>query len=159
MVILFLLPVLAEHDEAVAQRGIAGGNSAGFAPGAKVLARIEAERPGVADRPGLAALVEGALGLGGILDHDELVPGGDFHDGIHVRTLAEQMHGHDRPGARRDGGLDLGDIDGERADIDVDKDRFRPGIRDGLRRRHEGHGHCDNFIAGSDAEGEQGEPE
>ena len=67
---------------------------------------------------------------------------------IEIDALAVKMHGNDRPGARRDRGLDLVDVHQEVILPDVDE--YRPRAED-LYRRHRRHRrvrHRNDFIAG-----------
>jgi len=53
-----------------------------------------------AHRPRVAALVEGAEGLGGILDERALVAGADVGGGVHARRLAVEVDDDHRLGLR-----------------------------------------------------------
>ena len=53
-----------------------------------------------------AAVVFGAVRLGGVLDHDQAVLPGDLHDRVHVGRLAVEVDRHDGLGPRRDRRLD-----------------------------------------------------
>ena len=56
----------------------------------------------IAKTPGAPALVFGADGLRGVLDHKELVPLSHLHHRIHVGHLAVKMHRDDRARSRGD---------------------------------------------------------
>ena len=81
---------------------VVGRDGSRFAAGAQVLAGIEAERRGCAQRPGLAPAlllareVLGAVRLAGILDDQQVVLAGEIQDRIHVGHLPVQVHRHDR---------------------------------------------------------------
>ena len=53
-----------------------------------VFAAHQAEGRDVPDGADLSALVFGVVGLAGILDHDEVVGLGEFHNGVHVAWLS-----------------------------------------------------------------------
>ena len=57
------------------------------------------------------------------------------------------MHRGNRPGARRDRGLDQPLIEVERILADIDEDRHRATQHEGVRRRYEGEGRHDHFVA------------
>ena len=107
--------------------------------------------------PDRASFVFRAVRLRGIFDHDQSVPPGDFHDRVHVGGLTVKMHRQDRLRARRDRSLNRSGIHGERSGIDIDQHGLRSGIADrgdaGDKSKRDG----DDFIAGTNARGEQGE--
>ena len=57
-------------------------------------------------QPGGPVLVARPVGVGGVLDDEQLVLPRDGHDGVHVGRLAGEVDRDDGAGARRDGGLD-----------------------------------------------------
>ena len=99
---LDLVDVLLERAVVGEQAGVpgeivvVGDDGPAVAVGAEVLAGIEAERPGDAERPRLLALERREMGLGAILDEMEPVLVADRLDGLDVRRLAEEMDGDDR---------------------------------------------------------------
>ena len=81
------LAMVAEHAHAIGERGIVGGDGAGFAEGTEVFAGIKAETTGDTEAAGAAALVSGAVGLAGVLDHGDAVPVRDLEDGRPCRRI------------------------------------------------------------------------
>ena len=103
-----LVPCAAGDAAAVVDRAaslgqsvVVGEDDAPFAAG-EVLGRLEGERAQVADGADAAAAIFRAVGVGGVLDHREVVPPGDVQHGVHVHRQAAEVDGDDRPGARRD---------------------------------------------------------
>ena len=84
---------------------------------------------------------------------------GDRQDGIHVCHLPEQVDRDDCLGLRRDGRLEQLRIHVVGLLIDVDEDRGRPTVADGLCRGDEGGRDGDHLIAWPDAEGEKRQPQ
>ena len=132
------LAVVPEHADLRGQFRVIGGDRAGLAEGAEVLAGIEAEAAGHTEGAGFAALVEGAVRLAGILDHRQAVPPGDLQDRVHVGRLPEKMDREDGLGPRRDGLLDQVGVHGVGLLVDIDEDRLGPAVGDGLGGGHEG---------------------
>ena len=137
------------------QTVVAGGDPARIPVRAQVLARIEAEAAGRADRSGDAPFVPRALRLGRVLDQRQAVLPGQLQQGIHVGRLPVDMHRHDRPGLLRDPFLHLFGIEGEVPRIDVGQDRTRPGLQDRLHRGAEGMRRGDHLVARSDSRADQ----
>ncbi len=100
-------------------------------------------------------VVAGAVGVGGVFDHQQLVLGGDGHDGVHVGHLPGEVYGDHRPGARRDGGIERLRIEIESLQVDVGKDRRHVGFDHGRGGGEERVGRNDDFAAGFDARGHQ----
>ena len=73
-------------------------------------------------------------------------------DRVHFAGHAGVVHRHDRPGARRDRGLDQPFVEIERVLPDVDEHRDRAAQHERIRRRHEGEGRHDHFVAALDVE-------
>src|SRR5450755_209261 len=105
-VFLFGAPI-PQHADGVLVSRIAGDHGAAFSISAQILPRIEAEATHVADAAHTPALVLRAVRLGGILDHDQVVPPRDLHDGVHIGGLAVEVHWNNGFGARRDRALEL----------------------------------------------------
>ena len=124
--------------------------------GAEVLAGVEAERPGDAERSGHPALERGEMGLRAVLDEMELVPVADGLDGLDIHGLSEDVDGDDGLGPGRDLGLDQLRIDVEVL-VDVHEDGFGAGLADGFRGRDEAVGDGDDLVAGADAQGLEGD--
>src|ERR1051325_3699309 len=69
------------------------------------------------------------------------------------------MDRNDGLGAWRNGPLQSGRIHGVSFFVNIDEHRAGAAIADRFRSRHEGARHGDDFIAGTDIQREQGEPE
>ena len=94
-----------------------------------------------------------AEALGGILDHDDVVPGGDGVNRGVIGHLAEQADGDDRAGAWGDGGLDEGDIEIVALRLDVNEHRGGAHKADHFAGADPSKWHSDDFVAGPYAEG------
>ena len=173
--------MVAQHLAVPRQSLVIGGDGSRFTDGAEILSGIEAEGRGVAHRPGLAPAalllreVPGAMRLAGILDDDEVVPGRQVEDGIHVGHLPVEMRGDDcrhraasalaqhavGPQVASAFGLQIGaqplGIHGIGALVDVDEIRPRAGLRDRLRSGDEGERHRHHGVSGPDTRPDQRE--
>src|SRR5580704_3302702 len=89
-VIIFAdLAVIPKDPNLLLQLGIASHNRAGFAEGAKILPRVEAETSCVGKGADLSTLILSSVRLAGILDDEQTVLPRNFHNWIHVRRLAK----------------------------------------------------------------------
>src|SRR5512140_3692133 len=158
VVILFRLPVVAQHPHLFVEFLVVGDDGPGLAIGPQVLPGVKAEAPRVPDRTRLLPLVLRPVGLGGVLDDEEFPFSGDLHNGVHVRHLPEQVDRDDRPGLRRDGRLDLRGIHVVGRRVHVDEDRLRSAPADRLGGGDERVRHGDHFVPGPDSKAEQGCP-
>jgi hypothetical protein len=91
----------------------------------------------------------------GILEHEQAVPAGDGHDGVHVGRLAGEVHGDDGARPRCDRGLDGAGVDVERLQVDVHEHRHAVGLDHRRCRRQEGVRRDDHLIAGHQTRGHQ----
>ena len=106
-----------------------GEHGASVAVGAHVLGRVktQAGQRSEACRRFFFPLYVQANRLGHIFDQAaDAASSARACEGFHVRHLSVQVHRDDRPGARRDPGLSLPDIDVVGCGIDVDEDRAWP---------------------------------
>ena len=76
--------VVAQAAQAVGQGGVVGRHGAAVSERAEVLARVEAPRAGVSEAAHRPAAVAGAVGLGGVLQHAQVVAPGDLQDRVHL---------------------------------------------------------------------------
>ena len=157
VVVLGLHPVDAQDAGALGERVVLGCDQAGVAHPTEVLGGEEARGAEIADGHRGAAFPTGAHGLRGILDDAELVRGGEGLERVEVEGLAEEVHRHDRPGARRDlpGGVREVDVEVMRVDVDPDGRRAEAGDRAG--GGEEGEGREQDFVAFADVQGHQRE--
>jgi len=159
VVVLLRLAVVAVDPDFLCEIIVVGHDGPGLPVGPQVLARVEAEAARDAHGACLPPLVEGPVGLAGILDDAQVVLPGDLQDGVHVGGLPEEVHGDDglRPG--RDGALELSGVHVAGVGLDVHENRLGPGKADGLGRGHERAGRGDHLVALTDAQGQKGKPE
>lgn len=136
-------------------RIVAGEDRTAVAVAAEGLAREEACAADVAQVAALTPLVFGTKALGGILDHDQLVPVSDRIDLVHVSRLAVQTHRHNGLGTRRDRSLDLRGVDVAGIRLDVHEDGFGAKQHDHFRSGDKSKGGGDDFVTGLDAHGHQ----
>src|SRR4051794_28019129 len=136
-------------------------DSSAVAEGAEVLARIEAEGRGRAERPRAPIAVARAVRLRGVLEHHQAVPARDARERIHVAHLPVQVHGQDRAGPVGDRGLGGRRVDQAGAGVDVAEDRHRARVGQSECGRYERMRGDDHLVAGLDpgrerADGERG---
>ncbi len=155
--VLVLLPVVAVQAHRLGGGGVVGGDRAAVAQRPEVLARVEAEGGGVAERARRPALVGGAVRLAGVLDDRQAVSRGDLGERVHVHGLPVQVHGHDRGGARRDRGPDGCGVHETVALEAVHEDRRGADVAHGLGGGDERVGRDDDLVAGPHARGDQRE--
>src|SRR6476646_5257837 len=114
MIILQLRAVVTERTQFIGQRRVVGRYRPTVTESAKVFARIEAMRGGVAKRAYTSSLVAPALRLCGILQNLQPVLLAYDDNRIHISRLAVEMYGDDGPGARSDCGGNTPGIEIER---------------------------------------------
>jgi len=152
LAVVAALPVeVAGIDGAAGPLGdlrVGRGDAAALAAG-DVLEVVEAEGAGMADGAELPALVGAADALAGVLDDDEVAPGRDGHDRVHVAGRTPHVDRDDGAGARADRLLDRLRIDGD-ALVDVDDHRDGAHRQHRRRRRHVGVGRHQHLVAGSE---------
>jgi hypothetical protein len=145
VVVTLLHALVAVQPDPVRQPVVVGGDEAALG-GRHVLGGVHAES-GVAEAAGLAAPVQRAVGLAGVLDHRQSVAVGDGLDGVHVRHDAEQADRDDGPRPGRDGGLDAAGIHQVRVGLDVHEDRRGAREEDRGHRGVEGVRDGDDLVA------------
>ena len=150
--------MIAQDPDFLSQQVVIGRDGSGLAEGAEVFSRVETEATRCPHRSGFPILVFGPVRLSRVLNHRNAVKATNLKDGIHLGALTKKMDGNDRFGADRDGCLDLRGVHRVGPLFDVDEDRFRSGISNGLRCRHESARNGDNLISSAHAGREQGEP-
>src|SRR3989344_5909337 len=82
----------------------------------------------------------GEHGFAGILDHFELVFFLKVHDGVHVTGVATQVHGHDGDGPGGDLGLDQTGVNVVVVGFDVDQNRGKVILENGVDGGDESNG-------------------
>ncbi len=109
----------------------------------------------------LAALVGGAEGLRGIVEHEQVMRLGRGRNGVVIGRQAEQIDRDHRlrlepePAGGRDGLTDALGVDVEGVGLNVDEDRRRADQHRHFRRRAEGERGADHRVARADALGAQ----
>jgi len=157
VMILSVLTPVAQHANCAFMFGIAGGYRATFAVSAKILAGVKTEARHIPNTARRQTFIFGAVGLRGVFNYDKSVPPRNFHDRIHVGRLTVEVHGQYGLGARSDRRLDGSRVHRERAGLDIDQDRPRPGVEHCGNAGDKGKWHRDDFIVRSNSRGEQGE--
>ena len=102
------------------------------------MGHIGAEGGQIGQIAGRFATVEGTVGLGRVLHHQQVVSLCDGIDGVHLGRLAHQVYRHDGPGQGGDGGFDLVGVDVEGFPLDIDKYRGESGMHNRIAGCHEG---------------------
>ncbi len=117
--------------------------------GIEVLRALKAEAAQIAERAHLAAAPFGQVGLAGVFEHGDLVPGGDGGDRVQIGGRAAQVHGDDAAGSLGDGRIDLAGVDLKRFGIGVDEDGKRVVHEHGVDGGDEGIRRHDHLVAGT----------
>ena len=123
----------------------------------EVFGREKAEAPRVPEGPGFSTVPAGADGLAGVFNDLDAASIGHFHDGLHIGTLPEEMHGNDGFRAGRDLLFKLFGVHRKGIGPDVHEHRHRVQTRDAAGRGKEGKRHGDDFITGVHTSRHQGE--
>src|SRR5213593_178718 len=139
--------MVAELPDGFGRTWIARDDGASVAAGSEVFRGIEAKAGGVAYGSNSSAVVAGAVGLGRVFNHSQLIAPGNLEHLVHVRWLAVQMDRDDRFGSRRNAIFDSFDVDGVGLRINVHKDGRRPGMHDRLSRGNEAVAGGNHFVA------------
>ena len=139
--------------------GTIGNEGAAVAEGAEVFLDDEAGADGIAELALFETIAVGVDGLGVVFHNPEFVLLSDGADGLHISTMAVEVHGDDADGARGDGGFDLRGVDVVGDRVGIDEDGLAPSNPDGLSGGEEGVGGGDDFVARLDAQREKGQPE
>ena len=150
-------PVRAQEPKLLGEPGVVRDDHPSLAH-RHVLVREEAE---AADEPESAARLatpRRPRRMGGILDHDEVVPVGDLPHGLHVARKAAVVEDDDRLRSGPDRGFEVSRVEIEvvRAD-DVAEDRRRPRVCDRVRGGHEVQRRKHDLVSRADTGREQRE--
>ncbi len=149
--------VVVERVRPVGERLVVGDDGAALAA-VQVLARLEREAPGLADRADMPTLPLREVRLAGILEHGNVPRGGRRHDRVHVGHRSAEVDRQDQPRLRRDRRGDLPGVDLERLDVGVHEHGERVQHEHRVDRGDEGVGRHDHLVARADAHGrERGE--
>jgi hypothetical protein len=132
------------------ERLVVGDKQPPFAA-AQVLEIVQAERAHVADGAHLCALVGCPVRLARVLEHEQVVPPGDFHDGVHVRRQALDVHGNDDLCPVVDRRFELGGIHAVGARVNVHKDGDGVLVQRAGRRGKKGKRGRDHLVSRPDA--------
>ena len=103
------------------------------------------------------AVLLGTNGLGGILNHQQIVFTCDPLDGRHFSHLPEEMDGRDGARTWSDGCGDFVRIDVKSIGLNVDKHGFGAEAYDGADGAEEGIGSGDHLVTLADAERHHGD--
>ncbi len=148
------LAVVAQDTHFRCEFVAVGDDGSGFAIGPEIFTRIKAETAGGADRSGFASLVKGAVGLTGVFDYRQTMFFGDFDNGVEIGRLAVEVNGDNRFGSGGDGRFELFRIHVECGFLYIHKDRSGATERDGFGGGDESVGDRNDFVAGTNSEGQ-----
>src|SRR5262245_27200224 len=145
-------PVVAQHQDALIDLAVRGGDETSVAHHAEILDGVQAEAGADSEGADPASLVARADRLRRVLDHGDAFLARDRVHRVHFRRAAGQMHRDQRPGARRDRPFQK-----RRIDVvvlgDVDEYRLGSGCDDHPGGGDEGVRAGDHLVARSDPEG------
>ena len=130
---------------------IVGGDRAGVAIGAEILAGVEAEARGIAQHADAPSIPGRAVRLGGIFDEYEIVARCQHRQGVHVGRLAIDVDGQDGTRGRSQDGFDRVRVQVVGAGINVGKDRACADSADRFGRGNEGVRGRHDLVTGADA--------
>jgi hypothetical protein len=152
MVVAGLLTVRAQQAHPLGDLGVGRRHRAAVAPRPEVLGRVEREAPGVAQRADAAAVIARAVGLRGVLDHEQAGLARQREDRVHVDRLAIEVDRDDGARARAETAGHAVCREQLGTGVDVHGTGRCAGQRHALRRRDEGVGGDDDLVTGSDAQ-------
>ena len=144
--------VVGKHPHFLRQSVVIGDDRSRVAVGTEVFSGVKAEGPGDANGAHAPPAEGREMRLRAVFHDVQSAALRDFHDDIHLRWLAEQMHRQDRLGARGDRRLDLRRVEIVAVVLHVHEDDLRSGQRDGFRRGDPTVTRGDDLIAWPDAE-------
>ena len=158
-----VVPVFAGIGEALAAelegqavgRRVAHDDHAAFAGGDRLIAE-ETEAGGVAERAHVPVADLGAEGFGAVFDDEQALAARQGAERGHVAGLAVEVHGEDGLGAGRDAGLDVGRVDLPGPEVRIGEDGRGADVADRVDRGDVGQARDDDFVARTDAEGDEG---
>ena len=116
-------------------------------PGGDLVGGIEGERREVAERPDRAPVVGPAEGVAAVLDQHQLVAAAERLDGLEIERVAQRVGDHDRARARREGVLQLVDVDVVARQLDVDEHGHEAVLHDRIDRRGKAGRDRDHLVA------------
>src|SRR5882724_9920445 len=158
MVVLANLPVISKDAQLFLQSWVVGHNRARFTKRAKVLARVKAKTSGITKCAGTSPPVFASVGLGRVLDDEEIMVPRELKNWIHVGRLAEQMHWNDGLGARAKRLFKPGRVHRVGGLVNIDKHRPSSTVSNGLGSGHKCIGNGDYFVARPNAARQKREP-
>ena len=151
------LAEVAQTAEPAGQQRVVGADSAAVSKRAEVLARVEGEAGGGAERADRPSAVLRAGGLGRVLEQQQAVRLGHRLQRVHVARLAVEVHGEDPHRARTHRGAGRVGVDQAGVLQHVAQHRRGADVRDGQGRGDEGVRRDDDLVAGPDVVGAQHE--
>ena len=140
------------------QRGVVGHAHAALAGGDDFV-RVETEATDVAKGAGALAVELRAVRLGAVLDDAEVVRAGELQHRAHVDGMAEEVDDENGLGARRAETGELRGVEIEGVRLDVHGDGGRALVEHSEEGRHVRERGGEDFIAGTNAEGGEGDLE
>ena len=158
LVMVFGLHAMDSKDAGFFRKGrVVGGQQAGVAKGSEIFAGKEAVAAEVPDAAGRFAFIGRAEGLSGIFNDEKIVLCRESHDGVHVGHLAKEVDGNNGFGFGRDktGGVDGIKVETDGADVAENWGGSHPGDTAGGGKK--GERGDEDFVAGTDPEGHEGE--
>ena len=133
VVVALVRSMVAQGSGPGGEIGIPGHQHARVPAGPQVFGGIKTRDPDAPDPSHRIVPEPGPDGLGGVLDHRQVVVPGDLSNPIHGRRLTVEMDGEDGGGAFGDQALDTGGIEVEagRANVREDRSGSRAGHASG----------------------------
>jgi len=145
-----IAPLIAQTAEQHVPLGVVGDNHAAFA-GRHLLVGIKGEDRCIGHRARAAPLILRTDRLAGVFDQVQIVAARDLDDGIHIRRLAESVHGDDGFGTLGDRIFNQVRIDIPGQRINIDEHRGGALVQHAVRRSNKAERGRNNLIARPDA--------
>jgi len=147
-----VVAVVAERAAQPRHILVIGDHAATLATGREVLALAEGEGADIPDGAGALALILRAVGLGAVLNHEEIVLLRDLEDRAHVRHDPIEVYWQDRARSLADRRLDGCRVQRVALLLHIREDGNRARLADREGGSNERVGRHDHFIARADPE-------
>src|SRR5579885_665651 len=143
--------MVAKKPRSLGKVMVAGSELPALA-GSDYLVSVKGECADFAQRTDLAAFVECAVSLGGILDDNDAAAGTQLQDRIHIGGLPVKLNDNYRARAIGDGGRDAFGADAPAGLVRIGENRSRAGVQHGAGACDKCQGRHDHFVARADSQ-------
>ncbi len=151
------LGVVTEPPDPGGDLGVVGDYRTGLPSGTEILTGIEGETCHVAEAADSPAAQPGAVCLGGVVDHRQVVPVGEILEQIQPGGVAVEIHRQQCPGRGRDHRLRRFRVEVAGSRVDVGEHRPGSAVRDRPGRRYPAQGRRHHLVTFADSRRQQSE--